>query len=141
MLSHKCEISFYYLDFCISCYEYFASISIVYGVLCSVQVKMPPKRRQSAANKIQSPRISRDETSQSSQNSKFRAKNYSADECQALIKCCDKFHPIITKNSSRDKDKQEKQQAWETIKSDYDHYCKSQGIYVSIECHLFNFKK
>lgn len=95
------------------------------------KVKMASQRRKSVAKKVALPRISHDETSQSSQNSKTRAKNYSAEECQALIKCCDKFHTIITKNSNSDKDKQEKQQVWDKIKNDFDEYCKSQGIYVS----------
>lgn len=72
-------------------------------LFCSVsieKVKMAPQRRKSVAQKIALPRISHDETSQSSQNSKTRAKNYSAEECQALIKCCDKFHTIINDNLS-----------------------------------------
>lgn len=82
----------------------------------------------------QTPRNSQDESndtfessqnSQDSQNSKSKVKNYSAEESAA------KYHTVISKNSNRDKDKQEKQQAWEKIKSEFDQYCKSQGIYVS----------
>lgn len=91
-------------------------------------------RRKSVAQKIQSPRNSKNdellESSQDSQN-KSRSKNYSAEESAALIRCSEKFHAIISKNSSRDKDKNEKQQAWEKIKSEFDQYCKSEGIYVS----------
>lgn len=109
------------------------------------KVKMAPIRRKSVAKKVTSTRISQDETSQSSQKSKTRAKNYSAEECQALIKCCDKFHTIITKNSNSDKDKNEKQQAWDKIKNDFDIYCKSHGIYVSnikfFVCLFFSSKK
>lgn len=68
---------------------------------------------------------------QNSQSGKLKAKNYSAEESAALIRCSAKYHTIISKNTNRDKDKQEKQQAWEKIKSEFDQYCKSQGIYVS----------
>lgn len=104
------------------------------SALLRLSDEMPRTRAKSIAGEIQSPRNSPDvssETVENSQNSKIRSKNYSAEECEAIIKCCDKFHPIISKNSSRDKDKQEKQQAWEKIKRDFDDYCQSQGICVS----------
>lgn len=40
-----------------------------------------------------------------SQNRKPRAKNYSAEECAALIRFCTPKNAIINKNSNRDKDK------------------------------------
>lgn len=70
-------------------------------------------------------------SSQASQNSKGRAKNYSREESEALARCTEKFHTIISKNSSHDKDIAQKERAWENIKSSFDDYCKSQGIYVS----------
>lgn len=74
--------------------------------------------------------------SQNSEKGKSnRTKNYSAEECSALITCCDKFHVIINLNSSRDKDKNEKALAWKQIKRDFDMYCKSNGIFVSM--HLY----
>lgn len=80
--------------------------------------------------KIESPRHSQD--SQFSQNSqKPRSKNYSDAECQGLVRCCDKFHTIISMNSNRDKDKEEKKKAWKKIQNDFSQYCKSQGIHVS----------
>lgn len=91
--------------------------------------------RKRAKSAHEAPRISQDDSLndviENSQNSKSRSKNYSADESATLIKCCDKYHAIISKNSSRDKDKKEKQLAWEKIKSDFDQYCQSQGIIVS----------
>lgn len=92
------------------------------------------KRSKSTAKETQSLRNSQDDSNdvlENSQNSKTRSKNYSADESAALIKCCDKYHAIISKNSNRDKDKKEKQLAWHKIKSDFDQYCQFQGIIVS----------
>lgn len=94
-------------------------------------------RRNSTAQKIQTPRNSQDDTndtfasSQNSQGQKLRARNYTAEESEALIRCSEKYHAIISKNTGRDKDKKEKIQAWNKIKSDFDQYCQSQGIYVS----------
>lgn len=96
---------------------------------------MPPKK--ATANKIQTPRNSQDDSndtftgSQDSQSGRSKAKNYTLDECLALGRCTAKYHEIISKNSSLDKDKNAKQKAWERLKSDFDQYCKSQGIYVS----------
>lgn len=73
-----------------------------------------------------------EELSQNSAKGKSnRTKNYSADECSVLIKCCDKFHALINKNSSCDKDKNEKKLAWGKIRHDFDLYCKSNNIFVS----------
>lgn len=93
-------------------------------------------RRASLAQKIQSTRNSQDssealENSQNSLSGKPKSKNYSAEESKALIKCAEKFHTIISLNSSRDKDKKDKEKAWEKIKVDFHLYCKSQGIFVS----------
>lgn len=125
----------------VSCGECFASVSGVSPVLSTFLVKMSSnKGKNSATKKIQTPRNSQDDTSQCSQKSKSRAKNYSAEECEALIKCCEKFHSVITLNSSRDTDKTEKKAAWKLIKRDFNEYCKSQGIYVSkklIVCYFF----
>lgn len=102
------------------------------------------QRRISIAQRIGSRLISRDDSndtfasSQNSQNS--RSKNYSAEESAALIRCAEKFYDIITKNSSRDKDKQIKQRAWESIKKSFDQYCKSQGIYVSKNSFFMSFR-
>lgn len=78
---------------------------------------------------------------QNSQNGKLKAKeeaialeeakNYSKEEAIALERCTERFHAVISKNSNHDKDKEEKQRAWESIKISFDEYCKSQGIYVS----------
>lgn len=95
----------------------------------------PRKRRET--KKIQSPRVSLEELSQDFQGGKSRAKNFSAEECLAVIKVCDRYYTIISKNSNRDKDRQEKQKAWDKIKAEYDLYCKSQGIYVSRK-HIFH---
>lgn len=98
-------------------------------------------RRNSIAKKIYTPRNSQEDSndtfassqnSQDSQSGKLRAKNYSAEESAALIRCSEKYYAIISKNSNRDKDKKEKQQAWQKIKNEFDQYCKSQGIYVCI---------
>lgn len=97
---------------------------------------MPPKK--SIANKIQTPRNSQDESndtfasSQGSQSGKLRSKNYTVEESLALGRCTEKYHEIINKNTSSDKDKQAKIQAWQNIKKEFDQYCKSQGIYVSV---------
>lgn len=40
-----------------------------------------------------------------------RKKNYSSDECAALIKCSERFHGIINKNSNNEKDKKDKERA------------------------------
>lgn len=92
-------------------------------------------RRNTTALQIRSPPNSQDESNDtiigSQDSQKLRAKNYSAEESAALIRCSEKYHAIISKNSNRDKDKKEKNQAWEKIKKDFDTYCKSQGIYVS----------
>ena len=93
--------------------------------------------RKSIASEIQ--QTSQDELNDLSESSpagnsktgKTRAKNYSADESAALVKVCDKFHAIISTNTHTDKDKQEKQEAWRKIKSDFDQYCQTQGIPVS----------
>lgn len=75
------------------------------------------------------------------QATKTRAKNFSEAECKVLLSACDKFHGIINKNSSRDKDKKAKSVAWAKIKAGFDGYCKSEGIYVSknqlLFCSLF----
>lgn len=108
-------------------------------------------RSGSVAQKIQSPRTSQDDTLENSQHSNFsqnsenskraKAKNYSADESAAIIRCTDKFCSIINLNSNRDKDKQQKQSAWKIIKHDFDVYCKSQGFYVSEQFLLIEMKK
>lgn len=97
------------------------------------------KRAKPIAKDIQSSQNSQDDSTEpleNSQNSKSRSKNYSADESAALIKCCDVFHAIINKNSNHDKDKKQKEAAWQQIKSNFIEYCKSQGIYVSknVDC-------
>lgn len=70
--------------------------------------------------------------SQASRGSqRIRAKNYTTDEAEALVKVCSKFHTIINKNSSSEGDKKLKEKAWNQIKSDFDKHCRSQGIYVS----------
>lgn len=74
-------------------------------------------------------------SSQNSQKSKSKGKNYSREEQAALIRCTEKFHGIISKNSSQDKDVAQKQLAWKRIKTSFDEYCKSQGIYVSSNFH------
>lgn len=88
-------------------------------------------RRKSTAQQVQSQQDESNDTLASSQNSqdsqigKLRAKNYSAEESAALIRCSEKYHANISK------DKTEKKVSWEKIKSEFDQYCKSQGIYVS----------
>lgn len=103
-------------------------------------------RKKSTASNIQIQRLSQDSqdsqgtqnsndtllSSQNSQNSKIKTKNYSQAEQEALSRCTEKFHAIISKNSNHDKDKAEKQRAWENIKISFDNYCKSEGIYVSL---------
>lgn len=97
-------------------------------------------RRKSTAQSLRFEKILQDESrdtfvssqgSQDSQSGKLRAKNYSAEESGALIRCTEKYHAIISKNSNRDKDKIEKNQAWEKIRNEFNQYCKSQGFYVS----------
>lgn len=94
-------------------------------------------RKKYVARKVQKPQNIQDDStegianSQSSEKNKLRSKNYSADESAALIKCCEKYHSIISKNSNRDKERHEKNQAWEKIKTDFDEYCRCQGIRVS----------
>lgn len=87
-----------------------------------------PKSRQNSQKSYQSI-----EKSQNSQKSKTRprAKNYTAEESRAIVKCCEKYKLIINKNSSSQSDTQQKERAWEIIKKDFDAYCKSQGFYVS----------
>lgn len=92
------------------------------------------KRKPSIASRIQSPRNSQDDSTEleNSQGTKSRAKNYSAEESAALIRICDKYHVIINKNSSSDKDKQQKQKAWQSVKTEFDIYCRAEAIYVSL---------
>lgn len=56
-------------------------------------------------------------------------------------KCTEKYRAIIDINSNRDKDKQQKQLAWESVKNDFDQYCKSQGLYVSKKFMSFKMNK
>lgn len=64
-------------------------------------------------------------------NTKSRSKNFTEAESSALLSACDKFYNIINKNSNRDCDKKAKNNAWLRIKSGFDQYCKSEGVYVS----------
>lgn len=70
--------------------------------------------------------------SQDSQDSKkSRAKNYSAFESETLLKTCDEFHEILSKNSNRDFDVKKKAEAWRSIKRNYDRLCLAEGFGVS----------
>ncbi|XP_031635462.1 uncharacterized protein LOC116348570, partial [Contarinia nasturtii] len=59
-----------------------------------------------------------------------RSKNFSLAESTVLIKICDKFHTVITKNSNRDKDKQAKAKAWGKICAVFNKYCKDNKLIV-----------
>lgn len=76
-----------------------------------------------------SPRSQNSQLSQKSQRK--RSKNYSKDESEALMRICQGYHAIISKNSNRDADIKAKAEAWRSIKTDYDDHFKSQGIQVS----------
>lgn len=100
---------------------------------------MAPKAPKS--NKKKAKKVVEDESSssvhslQQSQSSQLtqrsRAKKYTKDETDALLQICNGFHAIINKNSNSDADRKIKATTWERIKTDFDTYCKSQGIYVS----------
>lgn len=62
---------------------------------------------------------------------RVRSKNYSATECEILLKICDKYHSIINKNSSRDKDKIEKTKTWAKITKEHNFDCRAEGIVSS----------
>lgn len=109
---------------------------------------MPRKTRsKSTTSQVEDQRLARlsqdsqdtqDSISNETQNSqKIKGKNYSREEQEALLRCSEKFHAIISKNSSHDKVTAQKQRAWENIKISFDEYCKSQGIYVSSNSFIF----
>lgn len=77
------------------------------------------------ADKIDQQRLSTDTKTRS------RTKNYTAIECEHILKTCDKFHNIINKNSNRDSDKKTKEKTWQTIKIEFDERCKADGCFVS----------
>lgn len=77
------------------------------------------------AEKVVQKRISTDTKTRN------RTKNYSAIECEHILRTCDKFHNILNKNSNRDADKKQKQNTWQTIKSEFDERCKADGCFVS----------
>lgn len=93
---------------------------------------MPPKKKpKTAVNEIVSEENPQDNFDSSQNTQKTRAKNYSVEESEALVKCCDKYFTIIKLNSNSDKQKQQKRAAWDAIKREFDTYLKSQGFYVS----------
>lgn len=68
----------------------------------------------------------------SQENSKRnRAKKYTKEENDLLVKVCARFNGIINKNSSSDADKKVKVKTWESIKRTFDACCRTEGIYVS----------
>lgn len=69
--------------------------------------------------------------SRKSQDTKVRSKNFSADECSALLRFCHEFHTTINKNSHSDKELALKNKCWDEIKIRFDKYCESEGIDVS----------
>lgn len=70
--------------------------------------------------------------SQNSQSSnRNRAKNYSKDECEILVKICADYTGILNKNSNKDSDVKIKQKTWEKIKDAFDTRCHAEAIYVS----------
>lgn len=78
-------------------------------------------------------------SSQKSNSSNTRSKKYTTNECEVLMKLCEKFHAVINKNSNRDEDKKQKTKAWETIKKGFDFCCKADGMFVSTILYvLFN---
>lgn len=69
--------------------------------------------------------------SQNSQSSnRNRAKNYSKDECEMLVKICADYTGILNKNSNKDSDVKIKQKTWEKIKEAFDTRCHAEAIYV-----------
>lgn len=64
--------------------------------------------------------------------SRIRAKKYTQNECDTLLRTCNRFHTIINMNSNRDSDRIKKENAWKNIKRQFDQRCKADGIYVSI---------
>lgn len=71
------------------------------------------------------------QNTQCSQRSR-RAKRYSKDESNMLVKVCADFHSIISQNSNRDADVEKKAKVWEMIKRKFDACCRAEAIYVSI---------
>lgn len=63
---------------------------------------------------------------------KNRTANYTSEECEILLKTCDKYHGIINKNNNRDVDIKKKAEAWVVIKNEFDVSCRTEGIVVNI---------
>lgn len=84
------------------------------------------------------------ESSQQSNGSqRGRAKRYSKDEVEMLLKICADYHGILSKNSNSDADKKTKAKAWEKIKRTFDERCRSEAIYVNvfiIDLHYSQYK-
>lgn len=69
--------------------------------------------------------------SQISAKSRCRTKNYTEQECEILLRCCNNFHNIINRNSNRDADQQNKKKAWVQIQKQFKELCGANGIIVS----------
>lgn len=91
------------------------------------------RKQQQKMNSDSSGSSPHSQNNQSSQTSdRKRSKNYSKDETNALMKICQGYHGIISKNSNSKADKTAKANAWKSIKANFDKYFISQGIQVSI---------
>lgn len=95
---------------------------------------MPPKKYGAKTNRIDDASTSHSiqhlsESTQCSQRS--RAKKYTKEETDMLVKICADFHGIINKNSNSTADIKQKTKAWQHIKRTFDKRCKSEAIFVS----------
>lgn len=69
-----------------------------------------------------------------------RARKYTKEECEMLVKICDGFFGILSKNSNRDADVKIKKKTWETIKRTFDVRCRAEAIYVRLFIFFFFIK-
>lgn len=60
-----------------------------------------------------------------------RAKKYTKEESDLLVKICSEFRKIIDINSNSTADVKNKKGAWERIKQKFDARCRAEAIYVS----------
>lgn len=104
----------------------FTIVSILFVLKSSIMsVKKQPAKRVDRAKTLDS---YMDVGSQELKRN--RAKNYSQFECETLLKTCDAFHEILSKNSNRYADIKQKADAWQKIKKGYDLRVQAEGFEV-----------